>query len=85
MEGTYWGIGSATSSYESNTGYSKALATEVIAGIRTDLDSFSDAEAAILENHGYLLADAAVKNGTCQCCSPLPFRRWVPEHPELDG
>lgn len=31
-----------------------------VAGIRTDLDSFSDAEAAVLENHGYLLADAAV-------------------------
>ena len=61
MEGTYWGVGGATSSYDSNTGYSKELASEVIAGIRTDLDSFSDAEAAVLENHGYLLADAAVK------------------------
>jgi NTE family protein len=61
MEGTYWGIGGATSSYDSSGGYSKELASEVIAGIRTDLDSFSDAEAAVLENHGYLLADAAVK------------------------
>jgi NTE family protein len=61
MEGTYWGVGGAASSYNSDTGYSKGLATEVIAGIRTDLDSFSDAEAAVLENHGYLLADAAIK------------------------
>jgi NTE family protein len=61
MEGTYWGIGGATSSYGGNGGYSKELASEVIAGIRTDLDSFSEAEAAVLENHGYLLADAAVK------------------------
>ena len=61
MEGTYWGIGAATSSYGGSSGYSKELASEVIAGIRTDLDSFSDAEAAVLENHGYLLADAAVK------------------------
>jgi NTE family protein len=61
MEGTYWGIGGATSSYDSSGGYSKELASDVIAGIRTDLDSFSDAEAAVLENHGYLLADAAVK------------------------
>jgi NTE family protein len=61
MEGTYWGIGGATSSYDIGGGYSKELASEVIAGIRTDLDSFSDAEAAVLEDHGYLLADAAVK------------------------
>jgi NTE family protein len=61
MEGTFWGIRGATSSYDISGGYSKELASEVIAAIRTDLDSFSDAEAAVLENHGYLLADAAVK------------------------
>jgi NTE family protein len=61
MEGTYWGVGGATSSYDISGGYSKELASKVIAGIRTDLDSFSDAEAAVLENHGYLLADAAVR------------------------
>ena len=32
-----------------------------IAAIRTDLDSFSDAEACVLENHGYALADAAIR------------------------
>ena len=42
-------------------GYSKALARDVIAEIRTDLDAFTDAEAAVLENHGYLLADAALR------------------------
>jgi hypothetical protein len=42
-------------------GYSPELSLEVIAEIRTDLDAFSDAEAAVLENHGYLLADAAVR------------------------
>ncbi len=61
MEGTYWGIGGATSSYDIKGGYSKKLASGVIAAIRTDLDSFSHAEVAVLENHGYLLADAAVK------------------------
>ena len=61
MEGTYWGIGGAASSYGGSAGYSKELASEVIAGIRTDLDSFSDAEAAVLENHGYILADAAMR------------------------
>jgi NTE family protein len=28
--------------------------------VRTDLDAFSEAEAAVLENHGYLLAAAAI-------------------------
>jgi NTE family protein len=61
MEGAYWGVGGATSSYDISGGYSKELASTAIAGIRTDLDSFSDAEAAVLENHGSLPADAAVK------------------------
>ena len=64
MEGTYWGIDSATSHYsqqqqQSAPGYSTALSRDVIAPIRTNYDAFSDAEAAVLENHGYFLADAA--------------------------
>jgi NTE family protein len=62
MQGAYWGVASAVSSYGATSpGYSKALATEVISKIRTDLDAFSDAEAAVLLNHGYLLADVAIK------------------------
>lgn len=62
FSGTYWGVGSAPSSYDlSYPGYTKELATEFISRIRTDLDAFSDAEAAVLENHGYWLADAALR------------------------
>lgn len=63
MDGTYWGVASARSSYDPDdtAGYSKALATEMIDTIRTDLDAFSEAEAAVLENHGYLLADVAIR------------------------
>jgi NTE family protein len=68
LEGAYWGVGSAPSRYaegveraEAAAGYSKSLAREVVAEIRTDLDGFSDAEAAVLENHGYFLADAALR------------------------
>lgn len=61
--GAYWGIGSAAESYQLEgfyTGvYTKARATEIIAPIRTDLDALSPAEPAVLENHGYVLADAA--------------------------
>src|SRR4029077_19510546 len=54
--GAYWGVASAPSSYDATyPGYSKALATDVISRIRTDLDAFSVAEAAVLENHGYWL------------------------------
>ena len=42
-------------------GYEPSLVAEVIASVRTDLDAFGEAEQAVLENHGYLLADAAVR------------------------
>lgn len=63
LGGTYWGVSSAPTSYDpkATLGYSKALATEVIARIRTDLDAFSDAEACVLENHGYTLAETALR------------------------
>jgi len=61
LKGTYWGIGSSRSSYGLDGGYSDELARNFIAAIRTDLDSFSGAEASILENHGYWLADAAIQ------------------------
>ena len=42
-------------------GYPRQLVTEVIAAVRTDFDAFEEAEQAVLENHGYLLADAALR------------------------
>jgi NTE family protein len=85
MSGAYWATTSARSSYSSTDteGYSKALAQDVIGCIRTDLDAFSDAEAAILQNHGYLLADAAIHT---HCSSLLdrhspaspPYPDWLP-------
>ena len=62
LEGTYWGVGGAASHYDAGApGYGEDLARATIAEIRTDLDAFSDAEAAVLENHGYLLAEAALR------------------------
>jgi Patatin-like phospholipase len=61
-------------------GYDQALVADVIATVRTDLDAFGEAERAVLENHGYLLADAAVRaarpGGTA--IEPLPPE---PPHP----
>ena len=62
LSGTYWGIGSAAAKYDlpAETGYSADLVDGVIARVRTDLDAFSEGEIAVLENHGYLLAAAAI-------------------------
>ena len=62
MHGAYWGIASAAAHYQNGApGYSADLVANVIAAIRTDLDAFSPAEAAVLQNHGYSLADAALR------------------------
>jgi hypothetical protein len=42
-------------------GYDSVLVAEVIVAVRTGLDAFGEAEQAVLENHGYLLADAALR------------------------
>jgi NTE family protein len=89
LDGTYWSVASAPSQYDEEEGrtfrgYSKALAREVIADIRTDLDAFSDAEAAVLENHGYLLADAAIRRHVSTLLSEpiqpasVPHPDWFP-------
>jgi NTE family protein len=62
-QGTYWGIGSAVRRYrdDAEPGYTKDFAAGTIATIRTDLDAFADAEINVLLNHGYLLADIAMR------------------------
>jgi NTE family protein len=84
--GAYWGVGSAPSSYDTSyPGYTKALAMDVISRIRTDLDAFSDAEAAVLENHGYWLAEAALRKHVPALVTPgappprAPNPEWTDE------
>jgi NTE family protein len=87
LKGTYWGIGSARSRYVAGdrVGYSKDLAETVIASIRTDMDAFSEAESAVLENHGYLMADVAIRTHVpgllTHPVSPLtiPHPGWMDE------
>lgn len=92
VDGTYWGVGGAASHYdEASAGYSPALAREVIAEIRTDLDAFSDAEADVLENHGYLLADAALRKHVPSLlpdpmpAAVVPHPRWFPPQSSEDA
>jgi NTE family protein len=76
MDGAYWGINSGTASYRRDVpqaefvdGYSERLVKDVIARVRTDMDHFTEAETAVLENHGYLLANAAVESYLCELAS----------------
>jgi NTE family protein len=80
LDGTYWAVGSSRAAYERSGGYTEDLARRVIAEIRTDLDAFSDAEAAVLENHGYWMADAAIERWAPGLlgAAPPPAR---PPHP----
>ncbi len=73
MRGTYWGISSDHEDYGLNDsrGYSNDI-RQRLANVRTDLDAFSAGEIGCLENHGYALADVAL-------------RRWASselEHPD---
>jgi hypothetical protein len=61
--------------------YSAALVSDIIAPIRTDLDLFSTPEAAVLENHGYCLAEAAIREHRPELPSPRAQPFQVP-HPE---
>ena len=82
LQGSYWGIRSATANYGSSApaGYPEELAEGVIAGVRTDFDAFSEAEISVLENHGYLLAEAAIKSHLSKFAQGTPVPLNVP-HP----
>lgn len=87
LRGTYWSTSSARESYTTGDteGYSKELAESTIARVRTDLDTFSEGETAVLENHGYLLADIAIQVHVPELYpeKPLPLRAphkdWMDE------
>jgi NTE family protein len=72
MRGAYWGIDSAAAHYEPTGAtadprnvYDEKIVQQRICTVRTDLDAFSEEESAVLENHGYILAEAA-----CQRFAP---------------
>ena len=64
LRGAYWGIASKPRNYRleaEHTAYSENLIRDYIAPIRIDLDVFSEGEIAVLENHGYLMAEIALQ------------------------
>jgi len=65
--GTFWGISTNFRDYQLNDGVGfEGKALDLLQRVRTDLNAFSEAEQGCLENHGYYLADNAI-------------RQWVPE------
>lgn len=76
LSGAYWGVGSCAQNYDKTFwGYSDELANDVVSEVRTDMDGFSAAEIEVLENHGYSLAEAAIRKYAREFISPdaLPF------------
>ena len=64
-------------------GYPEELQESHIGEIRTDMDSFTKAESKILENHGYFMADLAVRRHARHLGDlSVPFR--VPHRDVLD-
>jgi NTE family protein len=66
FDGTHWSLTQALPPDTppprgSLAGYSQDLVETVIANIRTDLDSFTEPEQFVLENHGYIVADHAIR------------------------
>jgi NTE family protein len=63
MVGTYMGIGTLVANYpKGGRAYPDDVVTDYIATIRTDMDAFSRAEICVLQNQGYLVADAALRS-----------------------
>lgn len=65
-------------------GYVNAKTRSMIAGIRTDLDRFSDAEACILENHGYFETLRQVKAHLSALMDDPKFLGKIPNPAWLD-
>jgi NTE family protein len=87
LRGAYWGIASSPTAFPYAPDvpvYSDELVHESIAPIRIDLDVFSAAERAVLENHGYLMAELAVRSHAPELAPDgppprVPFQEWMDE------
>jgi len=73
LKGAYWSVNNWCTQYpdwkkvhkadpDARPSYRKQLVRNRIANIRTDMNAFTEAESCVLENHGYLLAAAAIES-----------------------
>jgi NTE family protein len=83
MTGAYWSVASKPSHFElapALPGYSDDFVEGFISQVRIDLDVFSDGEIGVLENHGYLIAETAIRKHAPEL-APKPPPLAIP-HPE---
>jgi NTE family protein len=60
--GAYWGMGTEIEDYPTRgRGYADR-ALDLLRAVRTDLDAFTEGEQLVLMNHGWALADAALRS-----------------------
>lgn len=96
FRGAYWGIAGTSSGSGDRTkppglpGYSRDLALRTIATVRTDLDRFTATEAAVLENHGYCMAAAAIEQHMPELVAmapppAVPYPEWMDAARVTDG
>jgi NTE family protein len=83
LTGAYWGIGSSADHYQfGGEFYSEGLVDGFISEVRTDLDAFSEAEQSVLENHGYIMAEAAIRRHAADLVAietpfAIPHPEWM--------
>jgi NTE family protein len=79
--GGLWAINTNIEDYElpSAPGYGPEI-RQLLAKVRTDLNSFSDGEIGCLENHGYALADGALKSRAPHLIAN-PMAEFIWPHP----
>jgi NTE family protein len=85
--GTYWGIGTEIEGYAVHgTGYGETvldgLVLQRLGAVRTDFDGFTEDEQLVLMNHGWALADAALRTYMARAL-PVPVPLGTPPSAEL--
>jgi hypothetical protein len=87
--GVIWTIDRPITEYASPSpvGYSSSFVRHRLSTMRTDLDSFSEAEQTALINHGYCTAEVVLKRqaaGLIRRDTPVqvPYKEWM-EEPSL--
>jgi NTE family protein len=82
QQGALWTIHTLPDDFDlpDANGYSPAV-RRLLQRIRTDLNRFTEGEIACLENHGYSLADAAIRSRAIGLC-PNPAAAFHWPHPD---
>jgi NTE family protein len=94
LAGSYWGVSALPSDYgyvqPDGAPYPDELIRCWITFVRDDLDAFTEGERAVLQNHGYLMADIAVHANAADLIendSPLnvPFPKYLSKAEVIDA